>query len=119
MLSFKDYEKEDGSIDWDRLRKAEIEQGYRCYTCKQSILFGGKGYQEECHQCKDLKSGRDVSHSKMIRCPSCEHTEFVDWESEFCYEAGEHEVYCSSCDKVYVVTTHVEYSYTSSPLEDL
>ncbi len=50
-------------------------------------------------------------------CPYC-GTEVEDpWEFELTDDGDSTETTCSDCDKDFVVTMHVEISYTTRPLE--
>lgn len=115
MLSFKDFEK-DGKIDWEAYRKAKVDNGDDCMTCGHFLLFGGKGYKQECNDCQNLhKPG--ASHEKLLRCPSCGKKTFPDWEHGI-HKEGEHPMTCEGCDADYIVETQVSYTFTCRSLDE-
>ena len=49
-----------------------------------------------------------------IECPYCQHEQEVNHDDGFGYEENElHEVQCHECNKYFVFTTYISYSYTS------
>jgi len=80
MISFKDFEKEDGKIDWNALRKAKIEAGESCHKCN-SMIFPAKGCYALCCKCECLNKDDAVDHNYFVRCPSCSAT-FSPFESD-------------------------------------
>jgi uncharacterized protein YbaR (Trm112 family) len=57
----------------------------------------------------------DITHAHMLRCPQCRHLFATDSEMGV-YEDGEHEVYCTSCDHEFRVSTRVSFMFTSPAL---
>ena len=58
--------------------------------------------------------------SKDLECPYCGHEQDVCHDDGFGYEEYKrHEVECHFCEKWYVFTTYVSYSYTPEKAECL
>ena len=115
---FADYKKADGSIDWSAYKKAQLDNGEICSSCRGYITSVGTGKHQHCFACKELRAGvEDASHNTLLRCPHCRHLEFVDYERGL-HEEGSHSVSCSECDSDYNVETRVTYSFTCSKSED-
>ena len=118
IVKIRDFEKEDGSVDWDAYHKAEVANGDRCMTCGgftfNSILHDDCG-PSECNSCKSMASDDDeVSHDSMVRCPHCGKTIRVDDLDEYdIYREGGFELDCVECDEEFTVQVQVSYSYTS------
>lgn len=120
MISFADFKKEDGSVDWPRYQearavehKAEIDAGKYCYKCDRYILFP-KGHRERCPACVALADPAECDHPKFVRCPKCGRSfEPAALDSYELYEAGEHKVTCGDCDHQFEVSTRVSYTFTS------
>jgi hypothetical protein len=115
-----DHEREDGSIDWRSYNQAKVANGEICFKCSGSILFNRRGGRSKCHSCKSLEADKgEVDHDNIIRCPHCKDTWEAGADDDYeVYAEGEHDKSCSSCDKDFVITTHVSYSFTSPPLEE-
>jgi hypothetical protein len=113
MISLNDYRKEDGRVDWQAHRQAEINVGERCYKCGSYILFA-KGYQTLCSDCEGLRKDEAITHASLIRCPKCGDTRNAGnlWEIGI-HEDGEHEITCGECDHTFTVKTFVSYSFES------
>jgi uncharacterized C2H2 Zn-finger protein len=98
-----------GKTDWAAYRAAERAAGNICTICGAYIVFG-RGAPDTCHECKQLGNmGAPVDHSRLLRCPSCTHA----WKPAEVYADGEHDVSCPSCQYLFTIETHVEYSFTS------
>lgn len=119
-----DFKGVDGKTDWtayDKAQKAyrqqQVANGDYCYQCGAYILFGGKGYQQSCGDCRGLIDSSSISHKSKIRCPYCRHT-FNPAESDNyeVYQEGEHTVYCGMCDKDFEVSTHIQHTFHSPAL---
>lgn len=112
MVKFEDFKDAEGKIDWKAYDKAKTDNGDNCKTCGHWLLFGGKGYPQDCVSCMNLKAGvPETSHEKFIRCPACGLMVQPDWEYSI-WEEGEHDVTCNECGKDYTVETCVTYSFT-------
>ena len=112
----EDYRKEDGKIDWQAYRQAEIDIGERCYKCGEFILLFTRENKTQslCGACIDLLKNDEVSHHSYVRCPKCQDiTNVFGSERYELYQEGEHEVSCSECDCDFEVRTDVEYKFTS------
>lgn len=123
LLSYDDYKKEDGSIDWNAYRKAEIANGDLCYQCGGSArLLGGPGHRVLCGSCERLSTrlNEEVDHASRIRCPKCGYVHVVDgdWDHYEIFAEGEHSLTCSECNHDFTIETHVSYSFTSPPRLD-
>ena len=119
MIRIRDYEKEDGLVDWPAYEEAQKDTGEICLKCGDIILFG-KGYPETCVSCKKLAKDEEVDHDCFIRCPHCRNTfnPHDDGGDSFdLFSEGEHEVWCCKCDKTFEVSTHISWSFTSPPME--
>tara|TARA_Y100000034_G_scaffold116828_1_gene155635 strand:+ start:3569 stop:3925 length:357 start_codon:yes stop_codon:yes gene_type:complete len=109
MISFKDYEDENGKVDWTAYYKAQTDSGERCRLCREHIIFP-KGYATTCQNCLDLIGSSDEKeHERMIRCPHCVH---VFSPEEYAMDE-EMVVVCPQCDEEFVVTVRVTYHFTS------
>ena len=116
MTSIKDYKDSEGNLDWNAYQNAKKANGEICTRCGTYILWG-KGYPQECHDCKDAKNEKELRHDKFIRCPQCRHL----WDPFECemYEVltdDNHDVCCVECDYHFTMTTYVSYSFTSPAL---
>ena len=118
MIKIKDFEREDGSTDWDAYHKAEMANGDRCMTCGCYIIpivFQDTHGPRECNSCRNMISDDgEVSHDSRVRCPHCGKITKVDDLAEYgIYEEGELEMNCEECEKEFTVQVQVSYSYTS------
>jgi hypothetical protein len=114
MISFKDYQKPDGEIDWNAYRAAKIENGQQCYRC-ESFLIPARGYRALCSSCNTLATDpRAVTHSRLIRCPKCGEQSDAEhrWESGI-HGDGEHAIGCYECEHEFTVKTFVSYLFES------
>lgn len=132
-VSFKDYEDDKGSIDWNAYHEAQAEAGEICYRCRKYLIFENLGAtlfgkdgdtrrRRLCSDCKHMDGDtKEVRHEQYIRCPKCGHQMSVndfdgaDW-GEMLYSEGRHDVYCDSCEHEFYITTHVSYTYESPPM---
>ena len=121
MISMKDYEDAEGTVDWKAFNKAREEAGEKCTRCGASLLLvgilgGGRPTGPTlCGACRSMdEDAEEVNHSKAVRCPRCGIRETIE-EGELysLYEEGEHDVYCNHCEFEYEVTTYVQYTFTS------
>lgn len=100
---------ETGRYDWERYNKAQRENGEKCIQCGAFIIFAA-GYPRNCAACDAMSSNRnEVEHNSRIRCPGCGHSR----EVEDLYEAGEHSVRCSWCEREFSVETKISFSFVS------
>ncbi len=114
----RDYEDENGNIDWKAYHAAEVTNGERCRQCGGFILFQ-TGHPTSCNDCKGLDARlntEDADHSKLVRCPACGQTMDTNDEMQDLYEEGEHIVYCDACDYKFEVSTRVSHIFTSPPM---
>lgn len=113
----KPFERPDGTTDWDGLKKAQKANGESCDKCGAYILFGGKGYRETCHECRQLSLDGDVTHKRLVRCPHCAQSfNGDDYEMFELYNEGSQDVSCPYCDEDFQVVVHISYSFESPPL---
>ncbi len=120
MISFADYKKPDGSVDWERYRvaqraerEAEVNAGKWCSRCGHYLLFA-KGHPNKCQECKSLDEPGEVQHHKFIRCPKCGRS-FDPSDADYysVYGDGEHKVTCGDCSHQFEISTRVSYTFTS------
>jgi len=120
-INYDDFRKEDGFIDWAALHAWERAHGERCMRCGRGILFPrASSGPALCPDCRELDTRVDeVEHPSLIRCPNCEKQMRVfgdyDIDTDLLYE-GEHDVSCDECGHDFVVSTRVEYFFTSPKL---
>lgn len=61
----------------------------------------------------------DFIYEKNPRCPHCGHVaDLSDNEWWHICNEGEHDVECPSCDREYLVSTHVEFTFSTDEQED-
>ena len=122
MVEFNDFKREDGSIDWEACRKAEVAAGERCKTCGSSVYTPRFGISidspvigpKDCGECSDIGKPEELSHSQYFRCPKCGHFNDPGYTENYkLFEDGEHEVGCGECDHDFTVSTSVSYDFTS------
>jgi len=116
-ISYDDFRRKDGSIDWHALRSAEIGNGDICYVCGRfADIFGGKGYRQKCNECTQMDGSGELDHEKYLRCPRCGyHWDPYEAEDYKVFEEDSHEVWCEKCDFKFEVSTMVTYCFTSPP----
>jgi transposase-like protein len=75
-----------------------------CYSCKK------KKHQEDIAD--EIKNGEtdETDCEDEIYCPYCGELYEPDCEYEL-YEEGEHDLTCGECDKEFIVTVNISYSY--------
>lgn len=56
-----------------------------------------------------------IESNNGIHCPYCGHYDTSTWEWGVASE-GEHNVCCQECDKDFIVTTEIEYTFTATKL---
>lgn len=130
MISFQQFKREDGSIDWAAFRQAEIEAGERCWQCHAYIISifdrtnDVPAIRRFCEPCRRLRDDTgDVDHESRIRCPHCRLSAPVAWDQarayscEGLYRDGETELRCVHCGEVFTVQVHVRYEYLSQSLK--
>lgn len=120
MISMKDYEDEQGNMDWSSYKQAQISCGDICYKCNSYIIsINSPGYSKLCQDCEDLSNNSgSIRHDSYYRCPYCRYSESVhNSELYELYKEGEHEIYCSNCDKIYCINTIVKYIFESPEIE--
>ena len=88
----------------------------KCKKCNGYIInFSNKPDGDYCGDCVELLTKDDqVKYNKYVRCPKCRNI-FDPGNSEMpsLFEEGDHEIYCDKCDHEYVVSTYIEFSFTS------
>ena len=120
MVSINDYEKPDGSTDWERYRAAQVAAGEMCYECGAYIFTLRNTGRRLCSQCQKIQSGAaEVAHDKFVVCPSCRH-KWSPWDSGDydLLREDEHDVTCPTCEKDFTVETMVSHTFRSKPKED-
>jgi len=118
-IKINDFDNPDGSTDWNAYRKAKKTNGEECTECGRYILFG-KGYPDQCSDCKEAKEGRgDLDHDRLVRCPKCRNM-WDPWDAEDydLFNDGTHDVCCTECDHEFEVETQVSYSFRSPAMEE-
>lgn len=71
MISCMDFKLPDGQVDWKAYkaataaeRKRAVDSGRYCYSCGAYIIFGNKGYRQQCGQCERLRTdASEIDHS--------------------------------------------------------
>lgn len=116
MADFRDFKREDGSIDWRAADAADIADGSHCYQCRSYIVWS-KGTRALCSDCASATEDKELSHDKFLRCPKCRNL-WDPWEAEDygVLTDDTHEVYCTECDHKFEVSTTVQYTFTSPPM---
>ena len=113
-----DYIKEDGSTDWVSYRKAQINNGERCKKCKSFITFH-KGYPNDCYNCKKLIKEEELLHNTVRRFPYCKQTWDPLYDTNYdIYSDGIHNIICDECNKEFLITTYVSYTFVSPKIEN-
>ena len=123
MTNCTDFEREDGTIDWDAYHDSQVQAGNRCMSCGTLILNLGLfskpiDHAQDCISCRSMNNDSgEVTHDEYIRCPKCKHQHDAsdEWEARI-YEDGEHDIICVKCYREFEVSTRVSYSYTSPKL---
>lgn len=114
MISFNDYKKPNGDIDWAAHEAALVAAGEVCSQCGTYIirLFGKPSGPTLCGSCKALIEDNDeVSSGSFVRCPACGNQ--MDACEPELYEDGSHDVTCDECDHEFEVETNISFSFTS------
>lgn len=113
MLTMKDFELPDGTVDWPAMRAAERAAGHRCRRCDDLILWPDPK-TGICGDCQGLEGREEIWSDNGIRCPACGeiHRIYNLWERDI-HEEGTHEMYCSECDHLFEIETMVTRSYKS------
>lgn len=117
MISYEDYKREDGRVDWSALSAARVACGEECRTCHQSIITR-RAYRNEsphdCYDCAKMNTSDDaVKHWDRVRCPHCGWTRHAHAACEDIYREGKHTITCAQCDEEFIVETHVSHSFES------
>lgn len=121
MISLNDFNKPDGTTDWEAYHKAQVAAGDVCDTCRTYIMAPNKdGGRRTCNSCQRLIMDRgEVDHDDFIRCPKCgDHWDPQDNDDYDIFSDGEHMVCCPKCDYEFEVSVNVSYTFTSPELED-
>ncbi len=120
-INIDDYEKPDGSIDWEKYRKAQLDNGEICSKCSSYIVWRSTDGPSLCYECKQInKDLEEFSHSRFIICPFCKKSvdpSEIDHPS-VAYEDGHHAFTCLDCEKEFEVETSVSFYYTSRKLDE-
>lgn len=62
----------------------------------------------------------DFSWNNDPKCPHCGHVSYVaDQEWYHLYDEGEHDVECPACERPFIVSTHVTYTFCTDEQDDL
>lgn len=66
MISFNDYKKPDGSVDWRAHKAAQLVAGWVCSRCSQYIiwLLGDPSGAKPCNSCKRLGEDEGLAVSR-------------------------------------------------------
>lgn len=116
MISIAAFTDATGKIDWEALRRAEIEAGESCYQCR-GMIFPPKGRSSLCNPCRLMREEEgEVDHGSRLRCPKCGHLWKVEREEGDIHSEGSHEVCCPECDHEFEVVTEVSFSWRSPGL---
>jgi len=116
VISFEDYRRPDGSIDWRVYYQARVNAGEACAQCGALMLFP-KGHPQTCPRCRRLSDDPgEVEHEILIRCPACRHTTKVTPDLPSLYSEGDHSVICPECEAEFTVSSEVQFRFTSPPL---
>ncbi len=126
MSTLDDFRKQDGQIDWDAYRQAEINEGKKCYKCGAYIMLSGISFfgrperiagPSLCMSCRSLPNKEEITHESFIRCPKCGHSwNPRDNENYEIYEDGDHNVCCPECDHDFEIFTSVTFTFRSPEL---
>jgi len=109
-----DFKDVGGRVDWKAYNKAQVSNGESCRKCNGYISYA-KGFPALCWDCEELatETGEINHNTKGIRCPSCRYV-MTQWDDHYeLYEDGEHDFTCHNCDHTFMVSTNVEYSWSS------
>lgn len=113
MISFKDFEREDGTVDWQAHGRAEVAAGEKCYQCGDFILYS-KGVRILCFDCNKATEDGELNHDRFLRCPKCrELWNPMDSEDYQVFQEDSHDVSCQECGHDFEVSTAVSYTFTS------
>lgn len=99
-----------------------------CPVCgNKRFIFS---WQDRCYQCRDEEYRREIVEQitsgeitetyceSEIFCPCCGYIYEIDDEYDL-YCEGDHELECPECERDFVVTTNVSYSYDTKQREAL
>jgi hypothetical protein len=121
MIDMKQFEDENGKLDWKAYRHAQVMAGERCSRCGAYIVSVFRKIEgpAECAECKNLTEKGEVSHSTLLRCPECSNSWKPEEQDDYhVYEEGEHEVTCYDCDHSFEISTQVSFEFTSPEKEE-
>ena len=76
--------------------------------------MGRERYAGEWHH----NSMDDFQDKAVFRCPHCGEVHDLDDEDYEVYKEGEHEYWCSECDKYFTVSTTPYWTWTSPALKE-
>ena len=97
-----------------------------CKTCGKEMW---DGFYDECYSCRNrgcqskiregIVSGEENSTSfeDDIFCPWCGEIYNMD-DEPILYEEGEHNLFCSRCEKPFTVDVSVSYSYSTTRIDE-
>jgi DNA-directed RNA polymerase subunit RPC12/RpoP len=117
-IKIYNYQDDKGNVDWKAYHEAKIKNGEICSNCN-SVILVPKGQPNKCYSCKSVDDDLgEVSHSSRIRCPHCRYIQDpMDGDYYEIMEDGEHEVSCIECGKDFVISTYVDFTFYSPPVE--
>ena len=96
----------------------------KCETCgkENRHMFS---WETECYSCRKERNKKQIQQQieggeitevdceDEIFCPYCGLAHEEDFEDEAFYVGGEHKFTCHECEEVFLVDTHVSYSYST------
>jgi DNA-directed RNA polymerase subunit RPC12/RpoP len=118
MIEFKDFQDENGKVNWAKYDKAQIDNGEKCLRCG-ALILRSKNVRTLCFDCKSLDEEKGkVSHDSYIRCPKCSS----QWDPQTieqydAFQDGEHDVICPECEHRFEIITYVTYTFISPAME--
>ena len=98
----------------------------RCKTCGKEMW---DGFYNECYSCRDksyqnkvkedIISGEEdfTSFENDVFCPWCGEVYNTDDEYDL-YEDGEHELFCSKCEKQFIAEVSISYNYSTKRIDE-
>lgn len=119
LVRLEDHRREDGSIDWQTYRAAQVNAGERCTRCgAHRISVFGNNVMGPCGPCAALEARtEEVDHACYVRCPKCgESWDLSEHDDYEVYADGEHKLQCAACNHTFEIT-HVSFSFTSPARE--
>ena len=104
------------------MRRSEVVK--ICKTCGKEKKYM-LSWETECYSCRKERNKKQIQQQiedgeitevdceDEVYCPYCGLDHEADCEDTTFYEDGEHEFTCHECGKVFLVDTHVSYSYST------